>query len=138
MIASIVGSPRRSSRALVATVVPILTASIALAGISSPGARREQLADPLERRVVVLLRIVGQELVHADGTPSGVRADHVGERAAPVDPELPPSRARALDHHRSVPCRQGEVAPRRAHSSATRSPVHEAAANDLPISLPAV
>jgi hypothetical protein len=39
VIASVVGSPRRSSRALVATVVPILIASIALAGIGASGFR---------------------------------------------------------------------------------------------------
>ena len=59
--------------------------------------RREaqQLADALERRVFVLLGVVGQEFVYPNRA-LGVARDDVGERAAPVDPELPVrTRARA-------------------------------------------
>ena len=48
-----VRSPLRSSSALVATVVPILTAPIAPAGIGSPRLEAEQVADALHRGVGV-------------------------------------------------------------------------------------
>ena len=94
MIASSVGSPRRSSSALVATVVPILTASIAAGRQGLAMRQPEQVANALERRVLVLVRVVRKKLVDSD---LAVRRapDHIGEGAAAVDPELP---AAALHH----------------------------------------
>ena len=88
VITSAVRSPVRSSSALVATVVPIFTASIAPAGIGAPGAQAEQLADAVHRRVAIALRVLGQQLVRDERAVRPAR-DDVGERAAAVDPELP-------------------------------------------------
>ena len=85
---STVGSPLRSSSALVATVVPIFTASMRSTGIGSPGATPEELADAGDGRVAVALRVLRQQLVGDDGAV-GTARDDVGERAAAVDPELP-------------------------------------------------
>ena len=103
MIASTVGVPLRSSSALVATVVPILTASTASSGRRSPLRQAQQVADALDRRILVLLGVLREQLVDPD-RPVRRPADHVGERAAAIDPELPagihdpatsPRRARA-------------------------------------------
>ena len=85
---STVGSPLRSSSALVATVVPIFTASMRSTGIGAPGAHAEQVADAGDRRVAVVLRVLRQQLVR-DERAVGPARDDVGERAAAVDPELP-------------------------------------------------
>src|SRR5208283_3125000 len=48
----------------------------------------EQLADAVNRRVLIALRVVGQQLVSDQGTVGTPRND-VGEGPAAVDPELP-------------------------------------------------
>ena len=60
------------------------------------GRDAEDLPDPMDGGVPVVLRVVGQELVGDEAAlrPAG---DHVGERAAPIDPELP-----AAAHGRSA------------------------------------
>ena len=83
VIASATFSPLRSSKALVATVVPIFTAPIA-----PPPASREDRLDPRHRRVLVTLGIVREQF--ADDQRAFRRAgDDVGEGAAPVDREGP-------------------------------------------------
>ena len=52
------------------------------------GAEPEQIPDPLQRGVPVVVRVVGQELVHRERAVRRA-ADDVGEGAAAVDPELP-------------------------------------------------
>ena len=88
VVSSSVRSPLRSSSALVATVVPIFTAPTRPAGIGSPACKAEQVADALDGGVAIGLRVLRQELV---GDQRAVRppADHVGEGAAAVDPEIP-------------------------------------------------
>ena len=87
VIASTVRSPLRSSSALVATVVPIRTTSISPGGIGrSP--RSEQLANALDGRIAVALRVLRQQL-QRDERAVGLAADDVRERAAAIDPELP-------------------------------------------------
>ena len=54
------------------------------------GAQAQQVADAGNRRVLVVLRVVGQQLVR-DQRAIGPAPDDVGERAAAVDPELPAS-----------------------------------------------
>ena len=66
-----------------ATVVPILTAPIA-----PPPASARIAAIPCDRRVVIALGIVGQQLAH-DQPPVGRAGDDVGEGAAAVDREGP-------------------------------------------------
>ena len=50
--------------------------------------RAEQVADALDRRVVVTLRVFGQQLVR-DQRAVGTARHDVRERAAAIDPELP-------------------------------------------------
>src|SRR6202008_3781949 len=52
------------------------------------GAQPEQVADAGNRRIAVLLGVLGQQLV-GDEAAVGALADQVGEGAAAVDPELP-------------------------------------------------
>ena len=83
-----VGSPFRSSRALVATVVPSRTEPIWLGGDVLAGLEAEQLPDAGHRGVGVGGRVVRQQLA-GDQAPVRAAGDDVGERAAPVDPEFP-------------------------------------------------
>ena len=92
VVTSSVGSPLRSSSALVATVVPIFTHSTCVGVIGSSALQAEQVADAGDRRVAVLLGVLRQQLVRVTSVPSGALADDVGEGAAAVDPELPACR----------------------------------------------
>ena len=60
VMTSAVRSPLRSSSALVATVVPIFTASIAAAGTALADAETEQRTDAVDRGVAVALGVLGQ------------------------------------------------------------------------------
>ncbi len=55
-----------------------------------PGGDAEQLPDAGHRRVGVGAGVLRQQLVHRERAVGAAR-DHVGERAAAVDPELPPA-----------------------------------------------
>ena len=88
---SAVGSPLRSSSALVAMVVPIFTAAIALGGQRRAARDAEQIADAGERGVLVAPGVLGEQLV-GDERAVGPARDDVGEGAAAVDPELPARR----------------------------------------------
>jgi hypothetical protein len=93
---SAVGSPRRSSSALVATVVPIFTAPICSAARAAR-ADLEKAPDRLDGCVPIRFGILRQELQRPQA-PIGIARHHVGEGAATVDPEIPflPHRARFL------------------------------------------
>ena len=52
------------------------------------GGDAEQMADAGERRVAVMLRVFGQQLVRDDAAVGPAR-DDIGEGAAAIDPELP-------------------------------------------------
>ena len=56
----------------------------------------QQVPDAGDRRVAVLLRVLAQQFVR-DQTAIGALAHHIGECAAPVDPELPA--VGAIDFH---------------------------------------
>ena len=56
----------------------------------------QQMPDTCHGRVSVLLRVLAEQLVR-DQTAIGALAHHVGECAAPVDPELPA--VGAIDFH---------------------------------------
>ena len=60
----------------------------AVAGDGAAGRNAQDLADALQGGVVVALGIFRQQLVRQHGAV-GPLGDHVRERAAPVDPELP-------------------------------------------------
>jgi hypothetical protein len=62
VVTSSVGSPLRSSRALVATVVPIFTHSTTR-GDRLARLQAQQVADASHRRVAVLLGVVAEQLV---------------------------------------------------------------------------
>ena len=57
----------------------------------------EQHPNPLDGGVAISARVLRQELVRNHRTLR-VQCDNVGERAAPVDPELPPRRIRTHRH----------------------------------------
>ena len=61
----------------------------ALGGKGCAGRQREELANGLERGIVVRAGVVGEHLAGDDFTGRRAR-DHVGEGAATVDPEMPP------------------------------------------------
>jgi hypothetical protein len=63
------------------------------------GPQPQQVADAGHRRVAVLLGVLAQQLVR-DQRPVGPLADHVGEGAATVDPELPAVGNGGLLHER--------------------------------------
>ncbi|GBD41956.1 hypothetical protein HRbin39_01343 [bacterium HR39] len=65
----------------------------------------EDVADALDGGVLVPLRVLREQLVDADGAV-GRAGHHVGEGAAPVDPELPAARHGAASP-RDVPRRAG-------------------------------
>ena len=88
VVTSSVGSPLRSSSALVATVVPIFTHSTTLGRDRLAGLQAQQVADAGDGRVAVLLGVFRQQLVR-DQRAVGPLGDDVGEGAAAVDPELP-------------------------------------------------
>ena len=73
---------------MVATVVPILTDSIRSTGTSAVRGNAQQAPNAGDRRVVVLLRVIGQQLVRHQRAV-GLARDDIGESAAAVDPELP-------------------------------------------------
>ena len=50
----------------------------------------EQITNALERRIFVLIGVFGQQLVGHENTV-GAPGDNIGERAAAIDPELPPA-----------------------------------------------
>ena len=81
-----VRSPLRSRRALVATVVPILTLSTP--STAAPGGMPRSSRMPLDRRVPVVFGVLGEELVGEEDAV-GTAGDHVGEGSPPIDPELP-------------------------------------------------
>ena len=82
VIASATRSPLRSSRALVATVVPIRTSA------TVPPSSRKNATDRFERRIFILAGIVRQQLLDPN-SPVGRARDDVGEGAAAVDGEGP-------------------------------------------------
>ena len=82
-----VRSPLRSSSALVATVVPMRTTSMSSAGSGADGREPEQVANALDRRVVVA-RAFRKQLVSEEGAVGASRHD-VREGPAAIDPELP-------------------------------------------------
>ena len=87
---SSVRSPLRSNRALVATVVPIFTAS------TTPGDRcvernAEYGLDAGNRGIAIAAGVFTQQLMRGEMAVRIARHD-VGERAASVDPELPLAR----------------------------------------------
>ena len=74
VMTSAVRSPLRSSSALVATVVPIFTASMRSAGNRRVGANPKQLANPLNCSVAIALRILRKQLERDDSRrPAGDR-----------------------------------------------------------------
>ena len=78
----------RSSSALVATVVPILTLAMEPTGSGPRLGTLDEIGDAGDGGVLVGLRVFRQELV---GKKAAVRRarDDVGERSAAVDEELP-------------------------------------------------
>ena len=68
-----VRSPLRSSSALVATVVPILTAAIALGRDRPSPGETHQLADAGDRGVAIGAAILGEQLARRGCAPSGSR-----------------------------------------------------------------
>jgi hypothetical protein len=90
VMASAVGSPLRSSSALVATVVPIFTHRSAPPDRLAPG-HAHQLADAGNGRVGILLRILRQQLVRAAGHPG----------RATMSVKVPP---RSIQNCQSMPC----------------------------------
>jgi len=90
---STVGSPLRSSSALVATVVPILTAAIRSREPAVPR-RDQQVPDARHRCVAILLGVLRQQLVRDERTAWVTRHD-VGERTPAIDPETPRFRSEA-------------------------------------------
>ena len=86
---SSVRSPLRSSSALVATVVPIFTAS------TTPGRDRrverdaEHRLDAGDGGVAVAAGVLAEAACGWTACPSGCARDDVGEGAAAIDPELP-------------------------------------------------
>ena len=97
VMTSSVGSPLRSSSALVATVVPIFTAAMRSDGIAAPEGDAEEQPDGLQRRVVVGAGVVRQQLAGEDAAV-GCACNDVGEGAAAVDPEVPLVVARLPGH----------------------------------------
>jgi hypothetical protein len=89
VVTSSVRSPLRSSSALVATVVPIFTQSTCAGRMAWAGLQAQQAANALDRRVAVLLGVLAQQLQRLQLRRRAPAADHVGEGAAAVDPELP-------------------------------------------------
>src|SRR6185437_3152101 len=82
-------------------------------GDDTPGDRlarpqAEQIANALDCRVAVALRIVGEQLV-GDKTTIGTPCHHIGEGAAAIDPELPGTGCAAFHEH--APRRDGLLAP---------------------------
>ena len=71
---SSVRSPLRSSSALVATVVPILTASIGPGGIGASSGMPEHGLDAGDGGVAVAAGVLRQQLVGGSAVPSGSRA----------------------------------------------------------------
>ena len=98
VVTNTVRSPLRSSSALVATVVPIFTASMSVDGQGAPGATPSSSRMPCDRGVVVALGILGQQLVRDQRAVGAARHD-VGEGAAAVDPELPAGAGPAFRHY---------------------------------------
>ena len=85
---SAVRSPLRSSSALVATVVPILTWPTRSAGMESSADYAEQVANALDGGVRIgLPGFSGQQLALVQRA-IGRAANHIGECAAAVDPEI--------------------------------------------------
>ena len=74
------------------------------------GGEAEDLPDPLEGGVPIVLGVVGEELV-GDEAAVGAAGDHVRERAAPVDPELPAAARGRSAAHRAPPARMGRRGP---------------------------
>src|SRR5262249_30895075 len=91
-------------------------------GLTRPEA--EELADAVHGGIAIGLRVLREQLV---GDQRAVRPppDHIGERAATVDPEIPAAVAPAARLHcRSVACPSaalyGRKRPRRSLSEARR------------------
>ena len=96
LTSSSVRSPLRSSSALVATVVPIFTASTTPGGIGASERDAEHRLDAGDGGVAVAAGVLAQQLVGRQ-PPVGIARDDVGEGAAAIDPELPA-------RHLFVPC----------------------------------
>ena len=79
------------------------------------GGEAEDLPDPLDGGVPVVPGVVGEELV-GDEAAVGAARDHVRERAAPVDPELPAAARGRSAAHRALPLRREEVSEAKAPS----------------------
>ena len=110
---SSVRSPLRSSSALVATVVPILTRS------TTPGRDRrvegdaKHRLDAGDRGVAVAARVFAEQL-WVERRPVGIARDDVGEGAAAVDPELPFAGLHQIGPQLPPSCRAIAILPIRA------------------------
>ncbi len=81
----------------------------------------EQVADALERRVLIPLRVLRQQLVGDQGAVGPARHD-VGECAAAVDPELPAAVAGSGFAHLGILCAFSELRHPVDQASGCRSP----------------
>ena len=100
VVTSSVRSPRRSRSAFVATVVPIFTQATCAGVIGRSGRQAEQAAYALDRGIRVLIGGFGEQF-QIDETAVRTARDHVGERAAAIDPELPAIH-RGVRHQRAA------------------------------------
>ena len=123
VVTSSVGSPLRSSSALVATVVPIFTHSTCSGVIGSSGARPSRRRMPATAASRYCSGFSDSSLC-VDERAVGALADDVGEGAAAVDPELPAARGRVSVAHRAV--RRRSATAIRVVMSCTGSPVARA------------
>ena len=80
------------------------------------GSQIEDLPDPVDGGVPVVLGVVGEELVGDEGAVRAAR-DHIREGAAPIDPELPAAARRRSAAHRMLPGRR-----RKRTAAAARPP----------------
>src|ERR1700681_4637841 len=83
-----VRSPRRSSSALVATVVPIFTAATVPGRDGRLQRQAEHGLEAGDRGVAISAGVLAEQLAGREA-PIGRAGDDVGEGAAAIDPELP-------------------------------------------------
>ena len=69
----------------------------AVGGDRIGGSEAKKIADRLQRRVGVLLGVVGQQFAGGE-RPVRVAGHHIGEGATPIDPEIPRALAGACHH----------------------------------------
>ena len=104
-------SPLRSSKALVATVVPMRTSP------SVPPSASRMRRDALDRRVLILVRVVGKQLL-GPKSPGPIPGDDVRERPTSIDREIPNAGHAAF---KQMPSSWGRVAEREGISFADPS-----------------